>query len=163
MSFTVAMDVTKSDGFTKSYTSRQGESNDKINIRIYDNGLLIPLSNITSAKLLAETPNGHYLEIEAQKSGDCIQITTTSSMNSEFGQFRRFYLKITLISGKVVTTPDLIYFVLPDANFTGGDAEDYIDRVEKLIEQMKEKLTETLEVFDTAVKELNDMQNQAIN
>lgn len=155
MSLTVAMDVTKSDCFVNSYTSRQGEINDNIYIRLYDDGLPILMNSIEKAKLLAETPHGHYIEIDVPKSNDCIKITTTSAMNNESGQFKRFYLKITLTSGKVVTTPDLIYFVLPDANFTGGNAQDYIDRVEELIEQMTKIITKTLEDFESSLETLD--------
>lgn len=162
MSLKVAMDVTKSDSFVKSYTARQGEADDTIQFVLYENGSLINNSDISSAKLRAETPLGHYIETDVSKVSTYLEVKLTKNINAEVGYFKRFYLEIKRTSsGKTITTPDLIYFVLPDASITGGNAQDYISRVEELINSIQSKYDEYLANIDANyLEELSQLNKQ---
>ena len=156
MSLKVAMDVTKSDSFVKSYTARQGEVNDTIQFYLYKNGLRIGNNSIESAKLRAETPQGHYIETNLTKGTNYLELKLTSNINAEVGYFKRFYLEIKLVStGEIISTPDLIYFVLPDANLSGGNAQDYISRVEEIIDKINK-------LYSDLVISLNDQFNEVV-
>lgn len=156
MSLKVAMDVSKSDSFVKSYTARQGEANDTIQFYLYDNGLRIGNNSIESAKLRAETPQGHYIETNLTKGTNYLELKLTSNMNAEVGYYKRFYLEIKLVStGEIISTPDLIYFVLPDANISGGNAQDYISRVEEIINKINK-------LYSDLVISLTDQYNEVV-
>ena len=153
MSLLVVMDITKSDSFIKAYTGRQGEKSDTIQFKLYENGVNIN-NEIQSAKLRAETPLGHYIEKTLKKGIGVWELTTDENMNAEVGYYKRFYVEATL-KDKVMTSPDVIYLVLPDANITAGNANDYISRVEEIIKAIEQD-------YDAYIKAIDKKYNEAV-
>lgn len=172
----IALDVGKDDGFVRSYTARQGESGDKIQAEIFKYGLPVAQADVTSATFKVVTPLNHYVDTTAtwattSEGYKVLEATTTSNMNSETGYMRRAYYELKMKDGSTLTTPDLIYFVLPVADITSGNAKDYISKVEEVIKQvladydkyiqdLKNKFNETADAleedYNAAKKQLQD-------
>lgn len=157
--FKIACDVKKDFNFIHAITTRKGEKGNIVEFQLFNGGLAWSIGGINPTfKLRVETPNGHYIE---QTTGitvttNKVTVNMVDKLTNEIGQYKRFYLEITDSSGKQFTTPDIKYYVLPDANITGVNAQDYIDRVEEMIEQMNEIINKTLDDFELSLKTLDN-------
>lgn len=166
MSFTAVMDISASDSFLVAYNARQGESGEIIRFKIYDNGIPLDTSQAITYTVKAETPLGHFIQLQATGNSTGCMFTTNANMNAESGYFKRFYVELTFADGSKQTTPDIIYYVVPEANFTGGAGQDYIDKVQAIIDKILadyEKFISDMETeYDEALKKLLDNVNQTI-
>lgn len=147
MANTFRTDLMYSDSFMQAYTMRAGSEGETLYFQIYDNGIAYVLTGST-VTFKAETPLGHYIEKTAKiGSGNVVTVTTDKNMGSETGYYKRAYIEIK--KGDVTrSTADIIFYVLPEANITGGNAQDYIDRVQAIIDEINAK-------YDEMVKQLN--------
>lgn len=166
MSFTAVMDISASDSFLVAYNARQGESGEIIRFKIYDNGIPLDTSQAITYTVKAETPLGHFIQLQATGNSTGCMFTTNANMNAESGYFKRFYVELTFADGSKQTTPDIIYYVVPEANFAGGAGQDYIDKVQAIIDKILadyEKFISDMETeYDEALKKLLDNVNQTI-
>lgn len=166
MSFTAVMDISASDSFLVAYNARQGESGEIIRFKIYDNGIPLDTSQAITYTVKAETPLGHFIQLQATGNSTGCMFNTNANMNAESGYFKRFYVELTFADGSKQTTPDIIYYVVPEANFAGGAGQDYIDKVQAIIDKILadyEKFISDMETeYDEALKKLLDNVNQTI-
>ncbi|MBO0450749.1 hypothetical protein [Candidatus Enterococcus murrayae] len=172
--FNYVMDVTKEDSFVQSCTARQGDAGETITFNLYDDGLPISRNIISKAELIMVTPMGHYIEQSMtiasdplEPTGSILTTTLTSNFNAESGMAKRMYVKLTMTtSGLVKTSPDVIYYVIPAGDISGGSAHDYISRVEEIIQQVTDLYNQYKEdlknVYDTTTRELKDKYDQAV-
>lgn len=150
--FKIACDVQKDFNFIHAITTRQGEKGNTIEFQLFNGGLAWDVSPAgRTFKLKVETPFGHYIE---QTTGftvatNKVTVAMIDELTNEIGQYRRFFLEVTDPVGNKFTTPDVKYYVIPDATITGGGANDYIDRIEKIIEEIQKQYDEYIAKLDS--------------
>lgn len=150
--FKIACDVQKDFNFIHAITTRQGEKGNTIEFQLFNGGLAWDVSPAgRTFKLKVETPFGHYIE---QTTGftvvtNKVTVAMIDELTNEIGQYRRFFLEVTDPVGNKFTTPDVKYYVIPDATVTGGGANDYIDRIEKIIEEIQKQYDEYIAKLDS--------------
>lgn len=150
--FKIACDVQKDFNFIHAITTRQGEKGNTIEFQLFNGGLAWDVSPTgRTFKLKVETPFGHYIE---QTTGftvvtNKVTVAMIDELTNEIGQYRRFFLEVTDPVGNKFTTPDVKYYVIPDATITGGGANDYIDRIEKIIEEIQKQYDEYIAKLDS--------------
>lgn len=158
--YNVKSDVNKDYYFIEALTLRQGEKGHILQWEVYENGVQFANIGGYTINLRAETPSGKLIvQSGSFLSGSTVKFTLPDNVTGEFGEFRRFYLEISSGTYKV-TTPDIKVFVLPVADLTATAAQDYIDKVQQVIDEVLANYDEYVDMIDEAyLNELLQLQN----
>ena len=158
--YKVKSDVNKDYYFIEALTLRQGEKGHVLEWEVYENGVQFANIGGYTINLRAETPSGKMVvQSGSFVSGSTVRINLPDAVTGEFGEFRRFYLEISSGTYKV-TTPDIKVFVLPVADLTATAAQDYIDKVQQVIDEVLANYDEYVDMIDEAyLNELLQLQN----
>lgn len=158
--YNVKSDVNKDYYFIEALTLRQGEKGHILQWEVYENGVQFANIGGYTINLRAETPSGKLIvQSGSFVSGSTVRINLPDAVTGEFGEFRRFYLEISSGTYKV-TTPDIKVFVLPVADLTATAAQDYVDKVQQVIDEVLANYDEYVEMIDEAyLNELLQLQN----
>lgn len=160
---TINLDLYKIDGMNKAFTSRVADTGDTLKVIIESQGSLFDLSNATKATLKVIQPNNNYLWVDGAIKPDGVEFVIPSGFNSIKGYFKDAYVEITT-PDKLYTTQSFMYYSYGDADISGGNAGDYISRVEELIAELNKKvdamLSETQTKIDGALSDIAELQAQ---
>lgn len=135
----IGLDLTKRDGFNKAITGRVGDKEETYSFRLFNNGVLFDLNQADQIALLGLTPSGYYVDAVCFPQSDgTISVSIPSAFNAEMGYFQRCFVRVVTKTGETLSTQDLIYYSYGNADISAGNAQDYIGRVEVLVEQINE-------------------------
>lgn len=147
---TINLDLYKIDGMNKAFTSRVADTGDTLKVIIESQGSLFDLSNATKATLKVIQPNNNYLWVDGAIKPDGVEFVIPSGFNSIKGYFKDAYVEITT-PDKLYTTQSFMYYSYGDADISGGNAGDYISRVEELIAELNKKVDAMLSETQTKI------------
>lgn len=135
----IGLDLSKRDGFNKAITGRVGDKEETYSFRLFNNGVLFDLNQAEQIALLGLTPSGYYVDADCFPQSDgTISVSIPSAFNAEMGYFQRCFVRVVTKTGETLSTQDLIYYSYGNADISAGTAQDYIVRVETLVDQINQ-------------------------
>lgn len=152
--YTLALDFSKELNYTKAIMARQGDKGITIEVRPFLSGLKLDTTGATFT-LKGTTPKGKYVEsVATSVTADKIVFSLDGTFMSESGYYENCYVEYKK-GNQILTTQDIIFFSLRASDLSQGQADEYVSKLEDLIEQYNDTFNKFMAEIEGRVDSLN--------
>lgn len=164
----IRLELAKEAFNTRGFITRKGEFGEKIEVVLYNNGIKIDLAKETPEIILKGlNSKREYAENAVSIENGKAVLTMDQDWNAVSGTFETAYFEVVGQISSVdaqLTTVDVDWYVLPEADISEGQRATYIKKLEEVLKELQDKadifLEELSEGLFESEKQLNKLQNE---
>ncbi|MDK4430088.1 BppU family phage baseplate upper protein [Enterococcus faecium] len=162
--YNLALDFSKELNYTKAIMARQGDKGITVTVKPFLNGLQMDTSGGTFT-LKGTTPSNRYVDsVATSVTSEEVTFSLDGTFMSEAGYYKHCYVEYRK-DNQILTTQDIIFFSLGVSDISQGQADEYVSKLEDLIEQYNDTfnkfMAEITGRVDSLNKQITDLTGQA--